>query len=112
MAGGAIVREDLGAGLDQALVTHRSRKAGNESADLRDLLGLESALIARNTIWLALDRLTPRRRAVLIMYELEGLTIPAIASLLGITVITTRWHLSKGRLDLARVLKGQMEDFR
>ena len=72
----------------------------------------ESALIARNTVWRALDRLTPRRRAVLIMHELEGLTVPAIASLLGITVITTRWHLSKGRLDLARVLKGQMEDLR
>ena len=72
----------------------------------------ESALIARNTIWRALDRLTPRRRAVLIMHELEGLTVPAIASLLGITVITTRWHLSKGRLDLARLLKGQMEDLR
>ena len=72
----------------------------------------ESALIARNTIWRALDRLTPRRRAVLIMYELEGLTVRGIASLLGITVITTRWHLSKGRLDLARMLKGQMEDLR
>ena len=65
----------------------------------------ESALIARETIWCALDCLPPRRRAVVIMYELEGLAIPAIAALLGITVITARWHLSRGRRDLAKVLK-------
>ena len=66
----------------------------------------ESELIARTTVWRALDLLPPRRRAVVIMYELEGLTIPAIASVLGITQITTRWHLSKGRRDLARILTG------
>jgi RNA polymerase sigma factor (sigma-70 family) len=64
----------------------------------------EAAFVARATVWRALDRLTPRRRAVLVMHELEGLTIPAIASLLGISAITVRWHLSKGRGDLARVL--------
>ena len=65
----------------------------------------EAVLVARATVWRALERLTPRRRAVLVMHELEGLTIPAIASLLGITAITVRWHLSKGRRDLARVLR-------
>ncbi len=64
----------------------------------------ESALIARTTIWQALDLLSPRRRAVLVMHELEGLPVSTIASLLGITSITARWHLSKGRHDLARVL--------
>lgn len=66
--------------------------------------GQEAALIARATVWQALDRLTPRRRAVVIMHELEGLTISAIASLLGITAITVRWHLSMGRRDLTRAL--------
>ena len=65
----------------------------------------ETAFVARATIWRALDRLTPRRRAVLVMHELEGLTIPAIASLLGVSAITVRWHLSKGRADLARVVQ-------
>jgi RNA polymerase sigma factor (sigma-70 family) len=68
----------------------------------------EAVLIARATIWRALDTLTPRRRAVVVMHELEGLAIPAIASLLGITAITVRWHLSRGRHDLARVLALQM----
>jgi RNA polymerase sigma factor (sigma-70 family) len=65
----------------------------------------ETALIARATVWRALDKLTPRRRAIVIMHELEGLTVPAIASLLGISAITVRWHLSMGRRDLARDLR-------
>jgi RNA polymerase sigma-70 factor (ECF subfamily) len=65
----------------------------------------EAVFVARATVWQALDRLTPRRRAVLVMHELEGLTIPAIASLLGVSAITVRWHLSKARADLARVLR-------
>jgi RNA polymerase sigma-70 factor (ECF subfamily) len=70
----------------------------------------EAALIARTTVWHALDILPPRRRAIVVMYELEGLTMPAIASLLDISAITVRWHLSMGRRDLARVLKPNMGD--
>jgi len=44
------------------------------------------------------------------MYELEGLAIPAIAALLGISIITVRWHLSMGRRDLIGVLKPYMGD--
>jgi RNA polymerase sigma-70 factor (ECF subfamily) len=72
--------------------------------------GQEAVLIARATVWRALDTLTPRRRAVVVMHELEGLPIPAIASLLGINAITVRWHLSMGRRDLARALTPQMGD--
>jgi RNA polymerase sigma factor (sigma-70 family) len=68
----------------------------------------EAVFVAQATVWRALDGLTPRRRAVIVMHELEGLTIPAIASLLGISAITVRWHLSRGHRDLARVLRPQM----
>jgi RNA polymerase sigma factor (sigma-70 family) len=64
----------------------------------------EDALVARATIQQALQALPPRRRAVLVMYELEGATIPAIATLLGIRAVTVRWHLSIGRGELARVI--------
>jgi RNA polymerase sigma factor (sigma-70 family) len=64
----------------------------------------ESSLIARSLIWQALGQLPPRRRAILILYELEGSGIPAIARLLGVTAVTVRWHLSVGRRELARVL--------
>jgi RNA polymerase sigma-70 factor (ECF subfamily) len=72
--------------------------------------GLEAALIAKRTVWQALDLLAPRRRAVMVMHELEGLAIPAIAALLGISAITVRWHLSVGRRDLARELQAYMGD--
>jgi len=68
----------------------------------------EAAFVARATVWRALDLLTPRRRAVVVMHELEGLAVPAIASQLGVSAITVRWHLAMGRRDLARVLAPQM----
>ena len=68
----------------------------------------EAALIAKSTVWQALDVLPPRRRAIVVMAELEGLSISAIAALIGISKITVRWHLSMGRRDLAMVLKAQM----
>lgn len=72
--------------------------------------GQEAALIARATVWRALDALTPRRRAAIVMHELEGLTVSAIASLLGVSAITVRWHLSIGRRDLIRALGPRMGD--
>jgi RNA polymerase sigma factor (sigma-70 family) len=67
----------------------------------------EGALIARALVWRALDALTPRRRAIVVMHELEGLTVKAIASLLGIASVTVRWHLSIGHRDLRRALRPQ-----
>lgn len=69
--------------------------------------GSESELVARSTIWRALDALPPRRRAILVMYEIEGAAIPAIAQLLGLRAVTVRWHLSVGRRELARVIGTQ-----
>lgn len=69
------------------------------------------AVIARTTVWRALDRLPPRRRAVVVMHELEGLAVSTIASQLGISAITVRWHVSAGRRDLARVLASRHGDY-
>lgn len=65
----------------------------------------EGALLARVAVWRALDALTPRRRAVVVMHELEGLPVAVIASTLGIASVTVRWHLAMGRRDLARILE-------
>ena len=54
----------------------------------------ESALMTKQTVWRALDTLPPRRRAIVILHELEGLSLPAIASVLGVSGVTVRWHLS------------------
>jgi DNA-directed RNA polymerase specialized sigma24 family protein len=64
----------------------------------------EPALMARSMVWQALDALPPRRRAILILHELEGAAIPAVAGLLGISPVTVRWHLSIGRREMAKAL--------
>lgn len=67
----------------------------------------ESSLLARAMVAQALSALPPRRRAVIVLYELEGATIPAIASMLGVSAVTIRWHLSVGRREMARALEGR-----
>lgn len=64
----------------------------------------ESALIAKRAVWSALDALAPRRRAIVVLAELEGLPPLEIARLLGVTVMTVRWHLSMARRELKRAL--------
>jgi RNA polymerase sigma-70 factor, ECF subfamily len=64
----------------------------------------ESALLAHSMVWSALGRLSVRRRAVLVMYELEGTPIPEIARLLGVTAVTVRWHLMRARREMASAL--------
>ncbi|MBI4484471.1 MAG: RNA polymerase sigma factor [Acidobacteria bacterium] len=68
----------------------------------------EGALVIRATVWRALDYLSPRRRAIVVMAEIEGLSVALIASLLGISAITVRWHLSRGRQELAKRLRVQL----
>jgi RNA polymerase sigma factor (sigma-70 family) len=68
----------------------------------------ETAYVIRATVWKALDYLTPRRRAVVVMSDIEGLSTASIASLLGVSAITVRWHLSRGRRELARQLRLQL----
>ena len=64
----------------------------------------ESGMLAHAMVWRALDRLPPRRRAILVLYELEGVAVAEIAALLGITPVTVRWHLMRARQEMARVL--------
>ena len=71
----------------------------------------ERTLVIHTIVWRALDTLPPRRRAVVVMHEIEGLDTASIASLLGISAITVRWHLGQGRRELARRLKSQLGDF-
>ena len=68
----------------------------------------ESALIARSLVEMALQRLPPRRRAILILHEIEGTSIADIARLTGVAAVTVRWHLSVGRKQMAAFLKGRM----
>ncbi len=64
----------------------------------------ESAAVARATVEKALRRLTPKRRAVIVLHELEGEPVTNIAKLMGMARVTVRWHLSVGRRELAALL--------
>lgn len=70
--------------------------------------GEEGAWIARMAVWRALETLPPRRRAVIVMHELEGLPVPSIAHALGVSAVTVRWHLSKARRQLAVALREEL----
>lgn len=86
----------------QDAVRKRARVNGTVAAEPAH--NPEPHFIARAVVRQALDRLPPRRRAILLMYELEGTSIPSIAKLLGISAVTVRWHLSIGRREMARSL--------
>ena len=74
---------------------------------------LESALITKRAVWAALDVLHPRRRAIVVMHEIDGMSRAAIASpCLGISAITVGWHLSMARRELKSLLQPHIGDMR
>jgi RNA polymerase sigma-70 factor (ECF subfamily) len=52
----------------------------------------------------ALERLSPKRRAVLVLHDLEGLDVNEIAEIVEANPLTVRSRLRDGRRDLAKVL--------
>jgi RNA polymerase sigma factor (sigma-70 family) len=64
----------------------------------------ETAAIARRDVAFALASLPPRRRAVVVLHELEERDTAEIARLLGIARVTVRWHLAAGRRELGQRL--------
>jgi RNA polymerase sigma-70 factor (ECF subfamily) len=55
-------------------------------------------------LYAALDRLTPKRRAVVVLRDLEGLEVAEVAKVVGAGQATVRSRLRDARRDLARVL--------
>jgi RNA polymerase sigma factor (sigma-70 family) len=70
----------------------------------RETVHPEDAAVARVTVRSALARLSPRRRAAIVLHEIEGLPARDVARLLGIAEVTVRWHLLAARRELASVL--------
>jgi RNA polymerase sigma-70 factor (ECF subfamily) len=82
----------------------RSRAVADGRLDPPDVTSPEPALVAKAMVQRALGRLAPRRRAILVLYELEGIPIRDIAAMLGVSAVTVRWHLSIGRREMAKAL--------
>jgi RNA polymerase sigma factor (sigma-70 family) len=69
----------------------------------------ERSHVARGTIRAALLALPPRRRAIVVLHEIEGRSTAEVATLLGTRPVTVRWHLAIGRRELARALRPALE---
>ncbi len=90
---------------------YRRRKyRGQRRAELRpvrETRSAEDAVVARDVVHAALAQLPVRRRAVVVLRELEDRDTANIATLLGMSAVTVRWHLSKGRQQLRHLLGGE-----
>jgi RNA polymerase sigma-70 factor (ECF subfamily) len=64
----------------------------------------EARVVARVAVQDALAHLSPRRRAVVALHDLEGQSASEIARLLGVSPVTVRWHLHAAHRDLRRIL--------
>jgi RNA polymerase sigma-70 factor, ECF subfamily len=85
-------------------VSVRSRVHASLAKAAGDQGQTESAVVARATVQAALARLSPRRRAVVVLHEIEGVPVREVARLLGVAEVTVRWHLLSARRELARLL--------
>lgn len=65
----------------------------------------ELRAVARASVQSALAELSAKRRAVIVLSELEQLPNSEVARLLGMRQATVRWHLSKGRRELRAALE-------
>jgi RNA polymerase sigma-70 factor (ECF subfamily) len=61
----------------------------------------ESEVMARSMVRTALAALSPQRRAIISLHELEGLSVREVARMLRVAEVTVRWHLAKGRKEIA-----------
>jgi RNA polymerase sigma-70 factor (ECF subfamily) len=73
----------------------------------------EDALVqarTRRAIEQAIDALDPEKRAVFTMFEIEGLSGPAIAAALGIPVGTVHSRLHHARRELGDALRARVDE--
>jgi RNA polymerase sigma-70 factor, ECF subfamily len=89
-------RFDSSADVEQALERRRA-PTGDPDAELARSEAV--ALLER-----ALDALADTKRAVLVMVDIEGFTVPEAAEALGVNVNTAYWRLRVGRADFERAL--------
>lgn len=83
---------------------HREQVAAEgDQEDHSDQGGSARSAEAGLQIYNLLAGLDPRRRAILILKEVEDRDVAEIAVLLGITRVTVRWHLMAARRYLSEV---------
>ncbi len=71
--------------------------------------GLDARASARQRLQIvavALEQLNPLRRAVFVMHELDGFSVPEIAEALDVPKNTLYSHLRRGRLEFREAARG------
>ena len=77
-------------------------------ADARPLPDEQVARLARiRAFYRVLDRLSPKKRAVFVLHELEGLAPAEIAKVVGAPVLTVRTRLFYARRELTEMLRDE-----
>jgi RNA polymerase sigma-70 factor (ECF subfamily) len=64
----------------------------------------EARLVARLAVQKALSQLDARRRAIVVLHDIQGESVKRIGHLLGIAPGTVRWHLFRARRQLSTTL--------
>jgi RNA polymerase sigma factor (sigma-70 family) len=85
-------------------VRRRAAESQRDDAAAAPEAAAEDRAVARHAVQSALARLPARRRAIVVLHELEGEPVETIARLLGLSRVTVRWHLSRARRELRAVL--------
>jgi RNA polymerase sigma-70 factor, ECF subfamily len=83
---------------------HRRLAALPEPQDVRTMEGTADAPHRLERIATAIDTLSPERREVFVLAELEGMRPPEIADALGCNLNTVYSRLRRAREDLSRAL--------
>jgi RNA polymerase sigma-70 factor, ECF subfamily len=82
--------------------------AAHPPADVRPLPDEQVARLARiRAFYRVLDRLSPKKRAVFVLHELEGLPPAEIARVVGAPVLTVRTRLFYARRELSEMLRDE-----
>lgn len=81
--------------------------AGPTSQDPQDPEAALASRQARERLAVALDSLDAEKRAVLVMFEVEGIAATEIAEMIGVPVGTVYSRLSTARAEFARAVERQ-----
>lgn len=100
-------------GITFRVFAHARRKQGPESSELDESLPAEGASVEQQVaakqaaalLDRALASLRPERRAVFVMMELEGLSAPEVAEVMGANLATTYSRLRLARADVQEAVE-------
>jgi len=76
----------------------------DEAANVTGRLESEDAQRLKNSLWQAVDQLSPTQRATLILFYRQELGCPEIARILQVPVATVKSHLHRARNRLRSIL--------